>query len=127
MSEVKTPEEMYYEWRQTFDESLDENMCAGKPFLPITIDLSMTVFLAGYQAGRLNSEGVQAAKDQVADVGKVMPQWISVKDRLPEEGEEIFWCHAPTSEMAVGQLVVAPPYFTHWMPLPSVEGLKHED
>ena len=34
-------------------------------------------FLAGYQA----------AKDQLADVSKVMPQWISVKDRLPEIGE----------------------------------------
>jgi len=30
--------------------------------------------------------GYQAAKDQVADASKVMPQWISVKDRLPEEG-----------------------------------------
>jgi hypothetical protein len=46
-------------------------------------------------------------------------KWISVKDRLPEEFEEILWCHAPTSEMAVGQLVVAPPYFTHWMELPA--------
>lgn len=45
-------------------------------------------------------------------------QWISVKERLPEEGEEIFWCHAPTCEMVVGQLVGPTPYFTHWMPLP---------
>lgn len=34
-------------------------------------------FLAGYQA----------AKDQVADADKVMPQWISVKDRLPKTNE----------------------------------------
>jgi hypothetical protein len=31
-------------------------------------------FVAGYQAGRSNNEAVQAAA----------PQWISVKDRLPE-------------------------------------------
>lgn len=31
-------------------------------------------FLAGYQA----------AKDQLADADKVMPQWISVKERLPD-------------------------------------------
>ena len=35
-------------------------------------------FLAGYQA----------AKDQLADADKVMPQWISVKERLPEEGQD---------------------------------------
>ncbi len=35
-------------------------------------------FLAGYQA----------AKDQFADDSKVMPQWISVNDRLPEIWDE---------------------------------------
>jgi hypothetical protein len=38
--------------------------------------------LYGYNAGFL--AGYQAAKDQFADSSKVMPQWISVKDRLPE-------------------------------------------
>lgn len=37
-------------------------------------------FLAGYKA----------AKDQVADVSNVMPQWISVKDRLPEIEQSSF-------------------------------------
>jgi hypothetical protein len=41
--------------------------------------------LYGYNAGFL--AGYQAAKDQLADDSKVMPQWISVKDRLPEIGE----------------------------------------
>lgn len=36
---------------------------------------SVKDFLAGYQA----------AKDQVADVSKVMLQWISVSDRLPPD------------------------------------------
>lgn len=36
-------------------------------------------FLAGYKA----------AQEQVADVSKVMPQWISVKERLPEDGQVV--------------------------------------
>ena len=83
-------------------------------------------FLAGYQA----------AKDQLADTSKVMPDtcehildmskmvdvsssetlnnssnnsngWISVKDRLPEERKHILWCHEPTQEIAVGYLLRA--------------------
>ena len=67
-------------------------------------------FLAGYQA----------AKDQLADADKVMPEWISVKERLPEEGLEILWYHATGGEYCVGQLIdtITPPFFTHWMPLP---------
>lgn len=74
---MKTPEEMYYEWRQAFDESLDERMCKGEPIELQLLhrELGKETFLAGYKA----------AQDQVADVSKVMPQWISVKDRLPEE------------------------------------------
>lgn len=60
---MKTPEEMYYEWRQAFDESLDDNICAGKPIIPLTTDLGMMTYLAGYKA----------AMDQVADASKVMP------------------------------------------------------
>ncbi len=55
-------------------------------------------FLAGYQAGRLNSEAVQAAMnspekqdscEHILDMEKMVDvnlssEWISVKDRLPE-------------------------------------------
>lgn len=51
---------------------------------------------------------------------KAAQQWISVKERLPEEGQEILWYHALGGEYCVGQLTDAttPPFFTHWMPLP---------
>ena len=89
-------------------------------------------FLAGYQA----------AKDQLADTGKVMPQWISVKERLPEEGQIVLtsceqgkmFLLRKVSEEFLGStllwkyccgydkdLVDGESYcyeITHWMPLP---------
>jgi hypothetical protein len=68
------------------------------------------------------------------------PQWISVKDRLPETNE---LCIVYTEWRAIvpalygneswifdegqGWLERALSYVTHWMALPSAEGLKHED
>ena len=66
-------------------------------------DEAVNAFLAGYQAGRLNSEAVQAAKDQVADTDKVMNSsnnsngWISVKDRMPDIGDLVL-LHASCSD-----------------------------
>jgi hypothetical protein len=77
-------------------------------------------FLAGYQAGRSNSEAVQAAA----------PQWISVRDRLPEEDQEVliydwpfrftclFWKSRESAfqwELSNGRNCNP----THWMPLPA--------
>lgn len=103
---MKTPEQLAEEYADDWHKDCDY----PAEILRHTKKATETVFLAGYQAGRLNSEGVQAAKDQLAD-GKVMfcvycndmhkgdcaeckgknhpalrgTQWISVKERLPEE------------------------------------------
>ena len=55
---MKTPEEMAKEYVK--QEQLEYEEASGAYY----------GFLAGYQA----------AKDQLADGGKVMPQWISVKE-----------------------------------------------
>ena len=65
---------------------------------------------------------IMSPKDQLADADKVMPQWISVKDRLPENGVEVLvvsdgetgasWHEAGEFGWAIGGTV------THWMPLP---------
>ena len=51
-------------------------------------------------------------------------EWISVKDRLPEQGEEAI-CIAADGDMMIGKYTewgwMFPCYFedlTHWMPLP---------
>ena len=56
--------------------------------------------------------------------GITMQEWISVKDRLPEQGEEAI-CIAADGDMMIGKYTewgwMFPCYFedlTHWMPLP---------
>lgn len=80
--------------------------------------------------------GYQAAKDQFADTGKVMPEWISVKERLPEYDHFVLLWHPDFKRQFVGCRVdsgiIDPLYWwqleldmhepdriiTHWMPLP---------
>lgn len=101
----KTPEEMAEEYRENHDEC----------------EFARDAFLAGYKA----------AQDQLADADKVMPQWISVKERLPEMNvvalvfskltylnvahrvvDDKGWCWATVS------MSIAPYEITHWIPLP---------
>jgi hypothetical protein len=94
-------------------------------------------FLAGLRIGFL--AGYQAALDQLADAGKVMnsPEkldgWISVKDRLPEEGMEVVigWFQQTASNKLYWTTDVAIlrnkafggwrnyPEATHWLELPA--------
>jgi hypothetical protein len=54
-------------------------------------------YLAGYKAAQEHAHAaleeaearMQELQDQLADVSIVMPQWISVKDRLPELGQDV--------------------------------------
>ena len=62
--------------------------------------------------------------------GVTVQEWTSVNDRLPEQGEEAI-CIAADGDMMIGKYTewgwMFPCYFkspTHWMPLPSTEGLK---
>lgn len=116
---MKTPEQMAEE----YINDVLESQC----------DCSYRIaFLAGYQA----------AKDQLADADKVMPQWISVKERLPEIGKheysEDVLLLSQVGRMEVSNIQkvkrvvkwrgIEPVIetengtpiedFTHWMPLP---------
>ena len=55
---MKTPEDMYYEWRQAFDESLDERTCKGEPIELQLLhqELGKETFLAGYKAAQQEYE-----------------------------------------------------------------------
>lgn len=77
-----------------------------------------------------------AEQDRLADGGKVMPQWISVKKRLPDYDRLVLLWHPGFKQPYVGSRVdsalMSPLYWwrcesdwyeseeviTHWMPLP---------
>jgi hypothetical protein len=74
--------------------------------------------------------GYQAAKDQLADADKVIPQWISVKERLPEDGDDLsimlVWRSIESDYDTVRWryqqgwdcVIQDKSKITHWMPLP---------
>jgi len=113
---VKTPEEMAEEHIRYDNESAYWTKHA---------------FLAGYQA----------AKDQLADAGKVMNSsnnsngWISVKDRLPEVDKYVLVTHRTSQDYTNlkvmeacrisddeyeiwGDHAILADYVDYWMPLP---------
>jgi hypothetical protein len=119
---MKTPEEMAIEWlREEYGDTSNWTYMGQ--------EMSLDAFHAGYQA----------AKDQFADSSKVMPQWVSVKDRLPEEDIAVLvygqvlndppdvigvrrryngdqeWKHTWESEDG---FIYREDDVTHWMPLP---------
>ena len=114
---TKTPEQLAEEWSRTPRQNQDvEEYQLSWDFV---CEWEKESFLAGYQAAQ---------------------QWISVKDRLPEHGVPVlvFDTLANTIELMSWDKIMEvfetdDAYFvqlndaSHWMPLPSVEGLKHED
>jgi len=112
---MKTPEELAEEWAS--------NRCPEQGPEFIVWNMCKDDFLAGYQAGRLNSKAVQAAA----------PQWISVKDRLPENISDVLIL-SKEKESCVGYYRSSDNDWnmynpccsfhmelhgvTHWMPLP---------
>ena len=81
---MKTPEELAEEYTRDWWGGLPEAEGMRKS--------AKENFLAGYKAAQEHAHAaleeaearIQELQDQVAGVSKVMPQWISVKDRLPK-------------------------------------------
>ena len=63
----KTPEQLYYDWRREFDQSLDEKMVSGE-YIDRTFDLGSLVFCAGYHAAyRELSQHIQFLESQLRE------------------------------------------------------------
>lgn len=109
---MKTPEEMAREYADDWHKDCDY----PEPLLSTARKATQTIFLAGYEA----------AKDQLADADKVMPEWISVEERLPRPGQEVLIVDDQIMRVqAVSSYGKWHPYVngssckpTHWMPLP---------
>lgn len=94
---MKTPEELAEEWSKTprTNQDVEEYQLSWD----LVCDWEKESFLAGYQAAA--------------------PQWISVKDRLPEDNTNVL----VTDGLNVFRSKVWEKFFdmgpvTHWMPLP---------
>ena len=59
---------------------------------------------------------IRQLENQIADLGKKVPKWISVKDRLPPKNDVCVLCHCDTTGAV-----------THWMPLPEPPKEEHHD
>lgn len=69
----------------------------------------------------------QGGDDAIAAVSELMPRWISVEERLPEDDDPVLiswwgllvgigWCTAKKNWRDIGGKF--PHTVTHWMPLP---------
>ena len=134
---TKTPEEMAEE----YIEDNDECEHAGQAWLagykaamnenkPKVQELEANWKFCCKDKARLLNElaAAERAKEQVADVSKVMPQWISVKDRLPDKSPMVLAMCTDGYELAYygmyGQgwtntLGTEHLNVTHWQPLPA--------
>ena len=78
----------------------------------------------------LNFEKAAYLADYLVKNGVTVQEWVSVDDRLPEPREKTI-CINRYGDIMIGIYTgccwMFPCYFeepTHWMPLPSTEGLK---
>ncbi len=150
---MKTPEEMAEDWLLGRWYAVHDPTISGE---------SKVAFLAGYQAAkdedkaklqnleanwkfccedknRLIKElaATERALDKVTDADKVMPQWISVKERLPEINQEVLISYGKKPFLLIAFLYhpqypkkdvkvfcgtnntnYSLEYVTHWMPAP---------
>lgn len=71
---------------------------------------------------------------RLASVGKTCPEWINVKDRLPKDDDDVLifsnervifvGCYKNGQWISYSLYAIYGNVVTHWMPLPSTEGLK---
>lgn len=133
MRSIKTPEEMAEEYANDVGEITDDWKA-----------LAAKDFLAGYKAAQEQLDTVIASRDawkedaeryaENADYWKVQaaaPQWISVKDRLPEPLQACVGYRKIMGTVSIVHISSSgkwmfkyePEYasgITHWMPLPDM-------
>jgi hypothetical protein len=75
------------------------------------------------------------AADAIEELLAVVPHWISVEDALPDVVEKVItyngnfvsenWlCTVASKDGKINVWAYSEGFVTHWMPLPSTEGLK---
>lgn len=83
---------------------------------------------------------IQQLESQIADNGKKVPRWISVKERLPKDGQKVIAAFRDGEGVIVDQARYSNGEFdfanwayvwheniTHWMPMPEPPKEEHND
>lgn len=75
----------------------------------------------------------QGGDDAIAAVGQLLPRWISVEERLPDDGQSVLACFEKSGGVGCATFVDRYKWFetdrgcfgaTHWMPLPEPPEVK---
>lgn len=135
---MKTPEEIKYALRWCYAKD-GRNECFGCPYRHKDCDDALYADAFSY---------IQQLEDHIRGLTKMVPHWISVKDRLPEYEQDVLliahgwkgqclyigrlqhmkaetsWLTGITSQESdwciAGWSYLRAPYVTHWMPLPEL-------
>lgn len=83
---------------------------------------------------------IRQLESQIADIGKKVPRWISVKERLPKDGQKVIAAFRDGEGVIVDQARYSNGEFdfanwayvwheniTHWMPMPEPPKEEHND
>lgn len=142
---MKTPEEIKYALRWCYARD-GRNECFGCPYRHEDCDGALYADALSY---------IQQLEDHIRSLTKMVPRWISVKDRLPEyeqdvlliahgwEGQLLYigclhhegaiksWLTGITSKESEwsisGWSYLRAPEVTHWMPLPEPPEAENAD
>lgn len=126
---MKTPEEI----KRALECCAADEPCGGCPYLP---EVDMCIGMIARDA----LSYIQQLENQVADLGKKVPKWISVKEQPPKDGQKVIAAFRNEGGVIVDQARYSNGEFdfanwayvwdeniTHWIPLPQPPKEEHHD
>ena len=124
---MKTPEEI----KKALECCAADEPCGGCPYRP---EVDSCIGMIARDA----LSYIRQLENQVADLGKKVPKWISVKEQPPKDGQKVIATFRDGEDVIVDQAryrngefdfadweYVWDEIITHWMPLPEPPREEH--